>query len=186
MKTTACEQRDGYLGKWLSDEEGVEFEAHLALCSDCRQFLQEQRRLDDLLAQANATLLPLPASLTDTIGQRLRQARRRRVTAWATGLAAASIFVCVLAAWFRSPVAPKEEPVRSPVVALPTPQPEPMPDPRSLVHVTFPPTSDVIAVPQETDDPSVTIIWVYPTIKTAQETSPAPTDSFQPSERNGI
>ena len=44
----------------------------------------------------------------------------------------------------------------------------PSPDRRSPVRVRFDPDSEVIAVPVETENPNVTIIWVYPTIKTAQ------------------
>jgi len=128
----------------------------------------------------------VPASLVAQIDGRLRRARRRRVAAWATGLAAAVLLVCALGAWLLPQRAKENESARHPVVALPAPPPEPTPDPRSFVEVTFQPPSDVIAVPQKTDDPSVTIIWLYPTIKAAQETSPAPTDSFQSPERNGI
>jgi ferric-dicitrate binding protein FerR (iron transport regulator) len=183
---TTCEHRDGSLGKWLTEEERLAFEAHLANCPDCRQFLQEQRRLDELLSGANAARVPVPARLIDQIEERLRRARRRRVAAWAAGLAAASISVCFLAAWLLSPPAPEVEPVQSPVVMLPHQQTQMTLDPRSLVEVKFQPSSDVIAVPQKTGNPSVTIIWVYPTIKTVHESTSVPTDSFQPFERNGI
>jgi hypothetical protein len=94
--------------------------------------------------------------------------------------------MCTLAIWLfvqRSPVAESE---RLALVEQPAPLSQPAPDPRSLVHVTFPLSADVIAVPQPTDDPSVTVIWVYPTLKAAPQSSPAPTGSFQPSERNGL
>ena len=44
--------------------------------------------------------------------------------------------------------------------------------------------ADVIAVPHKTGNPSVTIIWLYPTIKADQESIPETSDEF--SERNGI
>jgi hypothetical protein len=186
MKATTCELRDGYLGKWLTGEERIEFAAHLANCPDCRQIVQEQQRLECLLLRANAILLPVPAPLLARIDHRLRQARRRRAAAWATGLSAAGVLLGALATWFLAQRAPVKEPVRLPVMALSPSPPEPTRDPRSLVEVTFQPTSDVIAVPQQTENRSVTIIWVYPTIKTAQEPTPAPADLFQPPERNGI
>src|SRR5207253_9747761 len=98
MKATTCEQRDGYLGRWLTADERVEFEAHLANCSSCRQFIQEHQRLDGLLAQTNSALVPIPAGLSRQIEQRLLQARRRKTATWATGLAAAGILIAVVAA----------------------------------------------------------------------------------------
>src|SRR5262249_20129472 len=156
------EQRDGYLGKWLTREEQVEFEAHLANCPDCRQFVQEQQRLDDLLARANAALVPVPTALIDQVNHRLRRARRRRAAVWAAGLAAAGVLIGVLVPWFLAQRPAQEEPVRPAVAEAPAPRPEPAPDPRSLVEVTFQAPSDLIAVPRKTEDPSVTIIWVYP------------------------
>jgi hypothetical protein len=183
---TTCEQRDGFLGKWLTEDERTAFEAHVANCPDCRQFVREQGRLDDLLARANAALVPVPAPLMDQIDHRLRQVRRRRVAAWVSGLAAAALLVCAVGAWLLPQREKEDEPVRHPLAVLPAPPREATRDPRSLVEVTFQPPSDVIAIPQKTDNPLVTIIWVYPTIKTVQEASPAPTESFQPQERNGI
>ena len=185
-KAISCEHRDGYLGRWLTETERVEFEAHLADCSDCRHLIQENERLDSLLARANAALLPVPAGLLDRIDGRIRQARRRRVFAWTTGLAAAGILIGALGAWLHVPRGPENRFGPSPGLTKRPHPPEPTPDARSLVHVTFENESDVIAVPQKTDNPSVTIIWVYPTIKAAQDPSPAPAELVQPSERNGI
>jgi hypothetical protein len=183
LGSTACEQKDGYLGRWLTEEERRAFEAHLAVCAACRQFVQEQRRFDDLVARAHATLVSVPAGLADQIEARLQSSRRRRAVAWASGLAAAGVMICLLAGWL---LAHKAEPVPSAVVTTPFPQTEPTPDPRSLVKVKFPPSADVIAVPQRTENPSLTIIWVYPTIKMVQDPMPAPHNSFEPPERNGI
>ena len=185
MKASTCEQRDGYLGKWLAGHERVEFEAHLANCPGCRQFVQEQQRLDNLLAQANAELLPVPAVLLRQIEHRLRKGRRWRLTAWVAALSAAAILACTFAAWYLANWLPKDDARQSPPLATPLHPPSQPPDPRTLVRVTFPSPSDVIAVPQKTENPSITIIWVYPTVKTAQEPNPAPADFFQPPERNG-
>jgi anti-sigma factor RsiW len=185
-KATICEQLDGYVCRWLTADERVEFESHLADCPACRRLVQVNERLDSLLAQANAALLPVPGSLLDRIDRRLRQARRWRVITWTAGVAAAGILICVLTARFFKPPAPDNEPKPSPTL---TERPRPVErlhDPRSLVQVTVANPSDVIAAPQRTDNPSVTIIWLYPTIKAAQEPSSAPSELFQPPERNGI
>jgi hypothetical protein len=185
MNGTICEQLDGYLGKGLTEEQRAEFEAHLATCLDCRRVVQEQQQIERLLARATAGFVPVPAGLRERIEGRLRRAHRRRSFAWETGLAAAVVLVCALTVWFFTQQTPKEKVVRLPMAAVRPPPPEAKPDPRSLVQVTFPPPSDVIAVRQKTDNPSVTIIWVYPTIKAAQEPSSAPFDHSQPSERTG-
>jgi anti-sigma factor RsiW len=186
MRERDCHQVDGYLGKWLSDDERVQFEAHLPNCLDCRQFVEEAQRLDSLLARANATCVPVPPALISRIEQRLRQARRRRTAAWATGLAAAAALICALSTWLfiqRVPdVAPAQPLKTARLPELPRPSHEPQPS----VEVTFEPSSDVIAVPQKSDNPSVTIIWVYPVIKMDQESSPEPSELFPSPERNGI
>jgi hypothetical protein len=59
------------------------------------------------------------------------------------------------------------------------PPPEPLstptapPAPRQLVRVEFDPSTDVIALPKPTRNPNITILWIYPTVKTA-EANPAP------------
>jgi hypothetical protein len=186
MKAANCEQRDGYLGKWLTGDELVEFEAHLAYCRDCRQIIQEEQRLESLLARANSALAPVPPALIDRVEHRLRQAGRRSAAAWATGLAAAALLICAVAIWHLPQRVPEDGPVPSPVAAQ-APRPAELAHARRpLVEVTFHSPSDVIAVPQKTENPSVTIIWVYPTIKAEQDPSPEPSDLFQPPERNGI
>jgi hypothetical protein len=185
MKGTSCEQIDGYLGKWLTEDQRSEFAAHLATCQDCRRAVQEQQQLECLLARATAAFVPVPAGLSERIEHRLSHAHHRRSVAWATGFAAAAVLICTLAAWFVTQRAPVVRRARSPMAEVQPPPSEAKPDPRSLVHVTFQPPSDVIAVPQKTDNPSVTIIWVYPTLKPAQEPPPARFDGSQPQERTG-
>jgi hypothetical protein len=185
MRSSTCELREAYLGKWVTSKERVDFEAHLAHCPDCQPIVQEQQQLDDLLARANVAIVPVPAGLIDEIDGLLRRARRRTMIAWASGLAAASILICSVAAWFAQQ-ADKEGGADRPAVTHTDRQAVPAPDPRSLVKVVFQPSADVISVPQKTENPSVTIIWVYPTIKTVQEPTPAPADLLQPVERNGI
>jgi hypothetical protein len=186
MKRTTCRQRLAYLEQWLAADEQAEFRAHLAACPDCRRFIQEQQRLDGLLARANTALVFVPAGLLNQIDHRLRQVRRRRVRTWAIGFAAAGLLLGALWGRFLPERVSEEQPVLSPVATIPRRQSEPTRDPRSLVKVTFQPPSDVIALPLKTDNPSLTIIWVYPTIKLATETAPAAANSFSLPERNGI
>lgn len=181
-----CDYRNGYLGRWLTVGERTEFEAHLAHCLSCRQIVQAEAKLDDLLARANTVLRPVPTSLVHRVEQRLRRARRRRISLWAASLAIAGLLFCVLAAWFLIPRAADNGPRPSPDLTKRARPCEPPRDPRALVQVKLENPSDVIPVPQKTDNPSVTIIWLYPTIKAAREPRSAPPEFFLPPERNGI
>jgi anti-sigma factor RsiW len=162
MSVPLCERRDGYLGRWLSEPEQVAFEAHLADCPECRQFVQEHLYLDRLLARASEQLQPVPAGLVDRLDRRLRQAGRRR--AWAAGLAAAAVLAAGLGVWAWKPRAAIDELPDAPVVK-PTPRPDPEhPAVLAKAEVTFSAAAAVIAVPIPTSDPTVTIVWVYPAI----------------------
>src|SRR5262245_27396333 len=107
MRASTCDQADGYMGKWLTQEERDQFEAHLAHCADCRQFIEETLRLENLLNRAHAGSLAVPAGLIDRIEHRLRQARRRRARAWAIGLAAAGVLTCAITSWLLFPPVPE-------------------------------------------------------------------------------
>ena len=172
MKASNCESIEGYLGKWLSEEESAQFEAHLANCPDCRQFVEGQQRLEGLLTRANSECVSVPPTLIDRIEHRLRQARRLRAAGWAAGLAAAGVLTCAFAARFIFQRLPDAKSVLPPVMAHLSQPPQPTRESRPPVEVTFGPSSDVIAVPHKTDNPAVTIIWVYPTIKMDQEIEP--------------
>jgi hypothetical protein len=184
MKATNCDQVDGYLGKWLSEEERIQFEAHLSTCPDCRQWVEEGQRLESLLA--NAARVSVPPALVDRIEHQLRQARRRRAAAWAGGLAAAAILMCAISALFVVQRVREDRSAQPDAVAQLPQQQESAPDPRPPVQVTFEPSCDVIAVPHKTDNPSVTIIWVFPTVKMDQESTPEPSELFEHLERNGL
>lgn len=57
---------------------------------------------------------------------------------------------------------------REDVAPVPNPSPVPRPDPRSLVQVQFDSSTEVIAVPKPTRNPNVTVLWVYPAVRTAE------------------
>src|SRR5262249_24683732 len=147
--SSSCDQRDGYVGRWLTEGERGAFEDHLLQCPDCRQVVQEQQRLDRLLTRAHAVLRPVPAGLLGLIDHRLGHARRRRRAAWALGLAAAMVLIGSLTVWFLRQRVPDEGPQHPVMAESPPPPPAPTPDPRALVQVKFPPTAEVIAVPRK-------------------------------------
>lgn len=105
--------------------------------------------LDDLLAEANETLTPVPAGLTRRIERRLSRARRLRfatLTAVAASLAAL---------WLLRRDVPRPEVRFEPPTVVVAPAP---PDP---VRVTFPPSSGVTAVPVPAESPNVTVLWLF-------------------------
>jgi hypothetical protein len=185
MTHTYCRQLDDYLAHNLAEDERAAFAGHLPDCPACRQAVGEQEQLDQRLRAATALLESPPADLVARIEGQLRAARRRRLTAWAAGLAAVIALACVTGWLFtREPPGDGSSPV--PIVEAPAPPPQPeSPDPRSLVRVTFQPEAEVIAVPLKTESPNVTIIWVYPTVPQAEQSKLMPFKSPLSPERNG-
>ncbi len=171
MNPSPCDPLDNYLDRALPDEAHAAFADHARQCPTCRQAVEDQGRVDDLLRRAVARE-PVPEGLTPRIARRLREAERGRRLRRAAGLAAA--LLAGLGLWGLGRQPPPETP-RPPEQAETAP---PAPDPRSLVDVTFESSPSVIALPLRTDSPNVTVIWIYPT---ADVDAPDPTLV----ERNG-
>lgn len=187
MTTSWCTNLDGYLQKELSEEEQAIFVAHLETCSQCRSAVQEQELLDQLLVHATTQLNRVPEALVDRIEQRLRAARRRRILLELASLATAALVVFCVTAWWRTRSPAPDLPAASSTALAPqSSQPVPPTDPRSLVHVTFQPRYEVIAVPLKTTNPNVTLIWVYPTATTALPLQTPASDSLLPPERKEL
>jgi hypothetical protein len=178
MIGSTCDLLDGFLGRWLSDEEQARFAAHLACCSICRQTVQENERLDNLLSHAMVRWAPVPKTLVDRIEAGVYLARRRRRFTIAGLAAAAAILLCLLPAWRLlsrragqpTPMAPIAEVDRRPA------QP-----PSPPVVVTVHHADKVMTRPMESKNPNVTIIWVYQ-VETTQ--SPVPHARPKPSNRS--
>jgi anti-sigma factor RsiW len=155
---TPCDALDDYLAHDLTGDDLARFTAHLPECTDCRRAVGEHERFAALLGEAVAARGPVPAGLTERVGRRLRAARRRRFAAAVGALAAA-----VAVVWLVGRTVPR--PVKqSPEVAQAQPAPEVSPS--AQVRVTFPPTANVIVVPEPSDSPNVTFLWVYPGLRT--------------------
>jgi hypothetical protein len=157
---------DAFLGKWLTEPERAAFQAHLVDCPQCQLRIHQNERLDRLLTQAMEQFAPLPLGLMPRLERQLNQVRRRRRIVWlAGGVAAALLIGCFSFWWLHQPKTPDGSP-QAPVVAVPTPLPPEAPPPAPQVRVTFARSAKVIAVPRKTDNPAVTIIWVYPAVQT--------------------
>jgi hypothetical protein len=163
----------------LSIAECEALHKHLDTCEECRtvhrQFVTIQTAMRQLAngSQRGSEDLPPP----DFPHPRAIA----RGVPWRASLAAAAVIALCVGAWLavghlrtKSPVvvankpdkigAPRPE-ARNPVPGTRNPEPD-LPSP---VRVRFAPPSDVIAVPIKSRNPNVTIIWLYPTAKTAQK-----------------
>jgi hypothetical protein len=185
MNASNCEQLNAYLGKWLTDSEHAEFVAHLAVCPPCRHAVTEQERLDQLLVEATARRQPAPEGLIDRIEGQLRRVRYRRRLAWAAGLSVAAMVVVSFAVWMLQPAPAPHGPPTPPMMEGPSAPPLMRSEPPARVRVTFPQTPEVIAVPRPSDNPAVTIIWVYPAVPVARQSDDKPSHTPQPIERSG-
>ncbi len=150
---TGCDRLDDFLCDNLSDAERGQFEAHLSHCDSCQAAVAEDRQIDRFIARVQP---PTPPSLIDRIENRIQRIRWRRRIGVGLAAAASLAFVAFLIGKFDgtngtplNPTVAESEPAR-PSEALP-------------VHVTFAPTDHVIAVPRVTDNPRVTIVWIYST-----------------------
>lgn len=179
MKSPLCDLLDGYLGEWLSGEEQAQFAAHLEQCAACRQSVAEEQRLNALLVQAIETE-PLPAGLIERIEKKLNRPQRRRLAMWVAGISAAAAVLLGTVLLLLSKRAPETQSFPAPVVEV---RPEPPATPPA-VAVTFPRSSEVIALPMPSKNPTVTIIWVYPTVPIHATAGQAVTGSALPAERS--
>lgn len=179
MNPRECDDLDGYLAGWLSDDEAAGFEAHLADCRVCRREAEEQRRIDRLLAEGAERLEPLPPSLMGRIEGQVRSLRRHTLIRRALGLATAATILLAVAFWYTQqdvgvPPQPERvaerpsEPEGAEHEAAPPPQLASEDQPSTQVRLADP--SDAILVPMETDAPNVSIVWVYPTLQPARAT----------------
>jgi len=79
-----------YLDEELQGEERQQFEAHIAVCAECRARLENERRFTALLAQARP-LYDVPESIRRRVEQLGSRVSRRRVWPWAVGAAVVAL-----------------------------------------------------------------------------------------------
>jgi hypothetical protein len=192
MNETTCDNLDDYLAGELDDRRRTEFEKHSEACPACREELLAQAKLARLLRAATETLEVSPAELTTSIRRGVAVAgsqSRRRITVAAT---IAAVVVCA-AGWglwnARDAMVvarpqPEQRIVEQPGsekrqaanhannerrleadretanmvdVAVAT----------SAATVRLDSTSETIAVPIKSENPDVSIFWLYPVVRTA-------------------
>ncbi len=165
MNKTGCRQLDDYQNGDLDAAGVTAFEAHLAACEECRRNVELDGRLNGLLASARPVAPPL---LTARIEREVRRERRFQLLRRAALLAtAAAVLVAVMWQSFgqrhESVATPKT--ARAPEVATVAPS-------RPEVRITFPDEANVIARPLESKNPQVSIVWIYPALRLADQSEP--------------
>ena len=178
MNPSPCDDLDGYLSGWLSEDERARFDAHLADCPECGLGLQ-QERIARLLTRA-AWAEPAPPGLLDRIDGRIRASRQRRLRRWALALSTAAAAVLAVGLWLAVPH--QSVPPHSPPIVEKPAEPEPPPpqaappaplasDPEPPARVSLADASDGIVVPVSTSNPNVSMVWIYPTVRPARGAS---------------
>ena len=169
MNESPCQYLDDYILDELDDATCRRFESHLSQCSTCRVAIDLQQTIDAALVRCNLQI-ELPPSLVDTTERHVRRSTRRQMIGVAS-VAALFVMTCVIAVGSRmvwpdgsSPVTHQTGPMGQTKTAAVEPKRRVFEEER-LVEVSFPANQDIIAAEFETDDPTVTVVMVYPTIR---------------------
>ncbi len=184
MADWECDRLDEYLCGWLGPEEAARFEAHLASCPACQDECALQREIDRLLAQGSDRFEPVPNALAIRIERQATRLRRR--LAWTCALAAAVSLAAAIGLWAfhnRSSGRGDEWPVaEAPPTPTNAPAPPAPPAPSGPPAPTAPSApqrpaparvalvdpSSAILVHAKSRNPSITLVWVYPTVRVDQ------------------
>jgi anti-sigma factor RsiW len=182
MTDPRCDRLDEYLCGWLSPSEAAEFETHLAHCPACQSELAVQKQIDRLLGEANAQVKPVPTVLAGRIERDVRTMRRRRI-GWACAVTAAAASFLALGIWefgggllSIDATRPASQPpiiadrAIEPSVSLVTAGPQAA----VAARVTLADPSAAIALPIESHSPNVTLVRIYPTIRTDRQEAKGP------------
>jgi anti-sigma factor RsiW len=178
MDNDACRQLDAYLDGELSGVERLAFDAHLATCPACRESVDQQRWIDQLLRSDEAATIestPLSRSLPTV---RVRRRRLALVAAAAVIAATAAIMFPLPGREGRPTIAQAPAPDASPdsnhvgtgqgsdsrILATDRNlSPGPVLPGRGISVAAFVGDGSSIAIPVASDDPQVTIVQLYPT-----------------------
>ncbi len=163
---------------------------HLAGCLACRGILRQHQAIHDTMARLAALpcdsdeVAATPAS--PSAGQERPAAvpAVRRCRRWRVSVAAAAALILFICGWWitaqmrsdvsRHPGAAAHSPesqaeaAAGSLVSSQQGRVEADSDPRPVVRVEFGRSADVIALPQPTRNPNITVFWIYPAVKTAQ------------------
>jgi len=163
--TTDCHKLDDYLLNELPPDAAASFALHLTICNECRDAVEQQRWIDDLLAaNVREDIEPVPVELQSSVRRSLpqRQAQLVRVA-----YAIAATVACVAICWTAmrnisrrdglekgNPVLVTKHGAKATFQALKLSQPA----------ATFVESTDVIAIPIASGSDNVTVVQLFPTI----------------------
>jgi Putative zinc-finger len=158
MFAAACASLDDFLNRDLSPEQEQLFRAHLLDCAACNAAVQQHERLNTLLRHAVLELDPPSVEVVFRFRARMAKARRRRFLAYAVSASAAAAVILLLIQKDRWVVVP-EKPEPAPPIEIAAVQEK---VPPAQVRISFANESKLVVVPEKTDSPDVTFVWVYP------------------------
>jgi hypothetical protein len=178
---TLCSRFDDYLNGDLSSSDRARFHQHLDKCQSCREAVDQQQWIDNLLRSDEAAAID--ASPPTTL--RMRRPSRRRIVA---AVLAASVAAALAAPFIpllhrkglgdgRPEVASLPSPQSSAQTAIDASPPPPAtiadPSPSSSLQgteiadkpiATFASNGNAIAVPLDGEDTEVTVVRLVPTV----------------------
>ena len=158
-----CNNLDAYLSDDLSAECRAIFESHLESCATCRDALDQQQWIDDLLRSPERLEIEQPSAtvldpVRSTIVRRERQTLRTAYTLAAAAVLLIGIGWIVLDRQTAQPHTPAtQEVVATKAHFSPT---------ATTPEATFVASTDAIVVPMESSSTDVTVVQVYPTTDT--------------------
>ena len=166
-----CENFDAYLADDLPADAAEAFAAHLPECDECREAIDEQQWIDDLLqSPVRLALEPAPPQLAAAmrVAVTKREGRQKRLVAIALATAA-TIFVAI--GWIQL----NRQAGNRIVDGASTAGVATGNHPRSQARprATFVASSNEIAVPVASHHPDVTIVRVYPAFQPRAESQTA-------------
>jgi hypothetical protein len=200
MNDLNCKRLDDYLADDLDASNRLAFEDHLARCIACSEEVRLQATIDRLLAAAQPSP---PPELQRNIAASIR---RRKLQTVAQFAAAAALLLVALAAWriwTAEELAPENDPsanrgrrsvdVRS-TESLPQNEFADAPRSDSIVREDDVPMAapvvvdaggTAIVVAEPSQDPTVHIFWLYPTVNVSM-TAPGESRDSTDLERNPL
>jgi anti-sigma factor RsiW len=188
MNQDSCDNVDAFLADDLSPDAASRFGAHLEVCDDCRDAVEQQRWIDVLLSSpVSAELESPPATLLNRV--HLLKTNGRRSTRLIAGGLAVAAAVLVAAGW--TVVLNRQARDGAVVTVNDAVFSEPRESTGEPPRSTFVGGADLIVVPVESRHPNVTVVRVYPVYQpefTSQASvdTPATTDAFVwPADFNG-
>lgn len=176
MRDSFCGQLEDYLDGELLQPERRRFESHLPSCPSCNEEIAAFARLKRRLASAVEQEL-CPPELIRRIESQILTAPERRPIRISARIAVAAATLCV-AAWLTLGLR-KPQPTELWVAPDAIPRPELRSKPseapashgnKSTANIRVELSDEYLAVPVETNDPRIAIIWLYPT---AEVSTPA-------------